>query len=73
MPSPTKAPPLLIDFPTAMQAVKDGKRVTKREWDDPSTWCELRGQWLMIRISGVWNAWSVSDGDVLGEDWYVLD
>lgn len=73
MPSPTEVPPLLIDFPTAMQAVKDGQRITKMEWNDTASWCELRGQWLMIRKKSEWFTWTVNDGDILGEDWYVLD
>jgi len=73
MPSPTKAPQLTFDFPTAMKAIIDGKRVTKLEWNDVTMYCELHGQWLMIHRDGQWFTWTVSDGDMLGQDWVVLE
>jgi hypothetical protein len=67
-------PPLLLTFPQAMQAVIDNDaRITRREWDDPETWCELRGQWLMIRRFGTWSTWQINDGDMLADDWYEMD
>lgn len=84
MSNPTKSPTMspkpaikpiqssLLDFPTAMKMVADGKIVTKIEWRNPNIICFLDGH-LMIQIEGVKHDWIVSDGDMLGKDWIVLD
>lgn len=74
MPSPNEAPPLLLTFPQAMQAIIDNEASVRRQaWKDPDEWCELRGPWLMIRRFNTWSAWTVNDGDMLADDWYVMD
>lgn len=62
-----------MTFPQAIQAVIDGKRITKLEWGNPEDWCELRDTWLKIRRNGTWFVWQVNDGDMLGADWIVLE
>ena len=74
MPSPIKAPELLVDFPTAVKAVIEGHRITKLEWKDkePSAYGMLRDGFLMLWTKGEWHTWTVSEGDLVGQDWVVL-
>lgn len=75
-PVPQRALPLtdevLIDFPQAMQAVIDGKTITKKEWVDPESVCKLEGGRLRIRLENVWHDWIISDGDMMGKDWVIV-
>ena len=63
-----------MTFPEAMQAVLDGKVVTKLEWGDAAQEyaCMHEGQFLLHRADG-WHMWTVNTGDVLGTDWVVVD
>ena len=70
--SPVAALPELLDFPVAMQAVIDGKSISKQEWDDIQIHCQLRRGNLQIFLSdGKWHNWIVSEADMLGQDWFV--
>lgn len=63
-----------LDFPAAMQAVKEGKNVTKLEWNNPNILVCLNGGRLRIKLEdGLFHDLLVSDGDILGEDWVVLE
>lgn len=68
----TKRPESQMDFPDAMRAVIEGRQITKLEWDDPDSICELRGQFLMIRRDNTWYKWLINDGDMFGQDWVVV-
>lgn len=70
-PTPQKKQEVMT-FPEAMQAIIDGKRVARVEWDNED-FCFLDGQWLSIRRNGVVHAWQVNDGDMLGTDWVVVE
>jgi hypothetical protein len=61
----------LMDFPLAMQAIIDGKTITKQEWGNDDV-CQLREGWLMIQRDGKWHTWLVNDGDLAGKDWKVV-
>ena len=69
-------PPAQVDglnFPQAIQAIIDGKRITKAEWDDPRYFGEHRDSFLMLhKPDGSWHRWLVSDGDLFGHDWVIL-
>jgi hypothetical protein len=76
-PSPKKSQPIFthFDFPAAMQQVKDGKKVTRLEWDDPMILVFLNEH---LQITLPKNKYApcdliVSDGDIFGDDWYVVD
>lgn len=66
--SPTK-----LTFPEAIQAIVEGKRVSKSEWNDPNIYCQERNGRLMIHLADGWHQWIVNDGDLHGEDWFILD
>jgi len=59
-----------MDFPDAIRAVIDGKRVTKLEWNDPNIVVYLDGH-LKITLEGSARDLIVSDGDMLGKDWVI--
>ena len=61
-----------LNFPSAMAAIALGKRITKEEWEN-ADYCTLRDGWLMINREGVWHRWVINDGDLMGEDWFVID
>lgn len=63
----------LMDFPTAMRAIIDGSTISKKEWDNQNYQARLDGGRLCIKLDdGKWHQWLVSDGDMLGEDWFVV-
>jgi hypothetical protein len=62
-----------VDFPKAIAAVRDGKRVARESWKNPKDYCMLKDGFLMIYRDGEWFSWLVNDGDLLGEDWLILD
>lgn len=66
-------PKKLITFPEAMQAVIDGKNITKAEWDSPDIFCNLESERLKICIHGVFHDWIISEADMMGTDWEVLE
>ena len=70
-PLPPKSPTL--DFPTAIQAVTEGKKTTKLEWGNPEFYGVLKDGLLMLhKPDGNFYQWIVSDGDLLGQDWIIL-
>ena len=71
-PSPTKLKKITT-FPQAMAAVIDGKRITKEEWGSPDDYGMLKDNFLMLHRDGKWYTWMVSDGDLTGLDWVIID
>jgi len=82
-PPPTQKSLKLVDFPEAMRAVILEKKVTKQEWANTEMYCALRSGNLKIRTECTkpdsntkeyeWVDWIVGDGDMLGEDWIILN
>ena len=63
-----------MDFPEAMQAVIQGRTVTKLEWDDMRYYGELRDGFLMLhKPDGKFYQWVISEGDLTGTDYILLD
>ena len=61
-----------LTFPEAAQAIIDGHRVSKLEWENKEHFAELRNGSLMLRLSDGWHTWIVGDGDMLGTDWIIV-
>ena len=61
-----------MDFPNAIRQVAAGLRISRKEWEDPHLYGVLRNGLLMIHLADGWHAWTISDGDLLAEDWYVV-
>jgi len=69
--NPPKA--IKITFPEAIQAVKEGRRITKLEWGNIKIYGVLRNGLLMLhKDDGRDYQWLVSEGDLMGEDWIIL-
>ena len=71
-PSPTKLKKITT-FPQAIAAVIDGKRITKEEWGNPDDYGMLKDRRLMLHRDGKWYNWLVSDGDLTGLDWLIME
>jgi hypothetical protein len=62
-----------IGFPAAMQAVKEGKKVHKLEWQDKEYYGFLNGDILSLhKPDGKNYQWIINDGDLQGEDYLIL-
>ena len=72
-PTPSRKAETLMDFPSAISAVVNGARISKLEWNDPECFGMLRDGFLMLRRDGQWHQWIVNDGDLLGQDWVVVE
>ena len=73
MNSPALAFDTLLSFPEAIASITAGRRVTKLEWDNPEIYGCLHGTHLRLhKADGQFYDWIVSDGDLAGEDWYVV-
>ena len=63
-----------LSFPDALREVIKGYRITKKEWDDSSTYLYLKGEFFMIhKADGSEHSIILRDGDLLGTDWEVLE
>ena len=63
-----------MTFPEAMQAIIDGKRITKLEWDDDKIVVYLDEH---LKITLPENSYKpsdliLSDGDIFGNDWRIV-
>ena len=68
-----KPEPETMNFPGAIECVIDGKKIHKLEWKDPEYYGLLKDSFLMLhKPDGKFYAWSVSEGDLLGEDYIVI-
>jgi len=61
-----------LDFPGAMRAIIEGKRITKLEWGDERVYGHLKDGFLMLTKVGKDHSWTVSEGDLKGLDYVVL-
>ena len=65
--------PDAIDFPDAMQCVIEGKRITRKAWNDRTIVVfESDGLLKIRKADGTLHALLVSDGDLHSSDWYVV-
>lgn len=78
-PVPTKNKELFCDFYTALQALAEGKRITRIGWQDANVYGYLRENIVCIMTfnekteSYDEHTWSISYEDLFAEDWMVLD
>ena len=61
-----------LSFPEAMQAVIDGEKVTRVEWDDKKEYGFMLNEKLSIHTKGEDHTWMVSEGDMRAVDWVVV-
>ncbi len=61
-----------MTFPQAVEAMTNGKVVTKLEWESENDFCLLKGEKLQIHTRGSFHDWIISLGDLTGTDWVIL-
>ena len=62
----------MLDFGSAMAAARDGAKVSKIEWKNEEVYGMLRDGTLQFVKDGVWHQWIVNDGDLRGDDWFIV-
>jgi hypothetical protein len=63
-----------LNFPEAIKAIMSGKSVTRKEWGNADIFIFLGDGFLMIqKEDGTTHRLIVSEGDMLGIDWYIVD
>lgn len=66
-----------MSFPDAMAEAFKGNRITKEEWNSQNNFAMLRNGTLQIYTAGKeglkWYNWIISDGDMAGLDWFVVE
>ena len=61
-------------FFKALEEVVNGHKITKLEWDDPLYYGVLRdGQLCLHKPDGKFYQWIISEGDLIGEDFVILN
>lgn len=63
---------ITLDFPNAMQAIIDGKKITKLEWNNPEIIALMREGYLEIFMDNQFQTWTIRDADLLGEDYIIV-
>lgn len=58
-----------------VEALLIGETVTRIEWEDPYMRCKLmrteNNFVLVIHCDGDWHPWTISEGDLLADDWVI--
>ena len=63
----------LIDFFDALKEVANGKKISRKEWNNDKHYGLLKDEFLMIHKSdGSFNKWIVRDCDMVEKDWMVI-
>lgn len=57
-----------MDFPDAMKKIIEGKKVARISWGN-TDYCLLKDGMLTIYTKGGFHLWTISDGDMEGQDW----
>ena len=67
--------PLKRTFSDSIPLLLAGKRLTRLEWNDPAIYLVMRDAKLMIFDTNdkMLHPLAVSEGDLLGTDWVVLE
>lgn len=60
-----------MSFLAAMQEIINGQKVTRMSWSN-GDYCLLKDGWLTIFTKGAFHTWSISDGDMEGQDWIIV-
>ena len=72
-PAPPKKSKKDLTFSEALTEIMEGNSVTKKEWDNKEVHCLLRfGHLTIHKEDDKYYDWILSDGDMYGEDYYVL-
>lgn len=62
---------ITMNFSDAIQAIIAGKKVARVSWGNDD-YGFLHNEWLSINRDGKLHTWLVSQGDMEGNDWFIL-
>ena len=67
-------PILGMDFSTAIRKVIDGQKIARVDWKERGSqdYGVLENGFLMLHKTDGFHQWMVSEGDLLGIDWVVV-
>ena len=73
--SPIVEPPKLLTFYEALKhMMESGERVTKLEWANVGYYGEVKDGILKLhKPNDTWHNWILSDGDITGEDYIIIN
>ncbi len=74
--SPIPRSPILsigMSFPKAMEEIIEGKAITKLEWNNENIYGILRNGFLILHKDNKDGQWVISEGDLMGKDYIVID
>jgi hypothetical protein len=61
-----------MPFSEALRLVVKDHKIARGEWEDKSIYGFMKLGILMIHLDGSDRQWILSDGDIQGEDWYIV-
>lgn len=67
-----KGESITMDFPQAIKEIMGGKKLSRVSWGNDD-YGLLKDGWLTIYTKGGFHTWTVSDGDMEGQDWFVKE
>lgn len=71
-PAPKKEPQArTMDFIDAIKKIMEGKKVARVSWGNDD-YGFMHDGWLSIFTKNAIHTWSVSDGDMEGQDWVMV-
>lgn len=62
---------ITMNFPDAIKAIIEGKKVSRISWGNDD-YGFIQKEWLTIYTKGEDHTWLVSQGDMEGNDWFIL-
>lgn len=63
----------MMTFPESMEAVIDGKKVTRKEWEDMDSYGIMKDGFLVIHRDKKDFQWLVSEADMVAKDYIVIN
>ena len=71
-PVPEEVQPRTMDFNDAILQIMKGKKVARVSWGNED-YGVLKDEWLSIVREGKTFVWKVSEGDMVSQDWVVVE
>ena len=62
-----------MTFPQAIAKLIEGKLIKRMSWTGQLTYGLMKDGWLQIYINGEFHTWQVNDGDLIADDWTVME
>lgn len=63
----------MLTFPQAVEAIIDGKKATRKEWEDVDSYGIMKDGFLIIHRDGKDFQWLVSEADMVAKDYIIIN